>query len=133
MKRLLVCLVLVSGCAFAVLAVCSRVFASERPSVAFGNDYVLRCAEFVDGKTTGSGSDPEGFFQFAYCAGYTEGLEHALLLADGNICLPSADVQTVQVARIISKWIKDHPEQAHKLTTILAQQALRKAFPCATK
>jgi hypothetical protein len=122
-----------------MLFVCPVMLAgSDAPSVSFGNDYLQRCKVFTESNVQEQAAAAQDSaiedFQLAYCAGYTEGLQQMLLLSQARklVCLPEG-VQTVQIGRVITKWIKDHPEEAHELTVVLAREALTKAFPCSKK
>jgi hypothetical protein len=45
------------------------------------------------------------------------------------ICLPRA-VTTVQIVRVIKKYVADNPDKAHRATRYVASLALAHAFPC---
>lgn len=45
-------------------------------------------------------------------------------------CVPANKITGGQVARVIVKYLKDHPERLHENETFLAIQALQAAFPC---
>ncbi len=105
---------------------------NRQPWVSFGNDFLQNCKDYVEADNLTS-MDHAQSLQFGYCAGYTAGLWEMLLLTNKNDICASDKIQTVQVARVITKWIKDHPEQAHELTVLLARRALTQAFPCSKK
>ncbi len=84
--------------------------------------------------------------QTGWCAGYVQAIvEHYQLLEglmtqgafDGTTgplgtCVPSK-VQTGQVARVIVKWLRDHPERLHEDITAVSVIILHDAFPCQAK
>jgi len=45
-------------------------------------------------------------------------------------CVPDDKVPILQLARIVVRWLREHPERLHELKTTLAIAALRDAFPC---
>jgi hypothetical protein len=45
-------------------------------------------------------------------------------------CIPQ-NASLLQLARVVVKWLRDHPDQLQKPKAILVQQALQDAFPCA--
>jgi hypothetical protein len=44
-------------------------------------------------------------------------------------CIPS-EVNQAQLARILVKWLRDHPERLHEQDFLLTFNALHEAFPC---
>jgi len=46
------------------------------------------------------------------------------------ICIPDGKVPVAQLARIVVKWLRDHPERLHEPKSVLALEALSGAFPC---
>jgi len=78
------------------------------------------------------------------CIGYVEGVsdgvfeEVAFAHAMSNkepakpYCLPE-DTENGQLIRIVLKYVRDHPEEAHYSTAFLIVKALREAFPCTTQ
>jgi hypothetical protein len=52
-------------------------------------------------------------------------------MEDLGICFPSeGTITTEQSTRIVLKYIREHPEQAHERTATLIVLALKNAFPC---
>jgi hypothetical protein len=45
-------------------------------------------------------------------------------------CVPDDKVPILQLARIVTKWLREHPERLHELKGTLTIAALRDAFPC---
>jgi hypothetical protein len=43
------------------------------------------------------------------------------------------EVTSIQIIRVIKKYINDNPEKAHRATRLIASLALASAFPCKTK
>jgi hypothetical protein len=46
------------------------------------------------------------------------------------ICIPHEAGSPGQLARVVLKWLRDHPERLHEQVTILTLDALKDAFPC---
>jgi hypothetical protein len=44
-------------------------------------------------------------------------------------CIPN-EVNQVQMARILVKWLRDHPERLHETDAFLTVDAFHNAFPC---
>ena len=74
----------------------------------------------------------------ANCLGWVEGFGdgfnvHDELLGvperDRMVCMPRA-VTTVQIVRLIKKYLGDNPDKAHRATRYVASLALARAFPC---
>jgi hypothetical protein len=94
--------------------------------------------------------------QFNWCAGYLEATHDVLLQNDVNLtviamtgvtlagpdkareyafdtlrvaCIPD-QAPILQLARVLVKWLREHPERLHELKSILTTAAFRDAFPC---
>ena len=51
-------------------------------------------------------------------------------MEDIKICYPEG-VENGQLIRLVLKYIRDHPEQAHEPAAVLVVKAELNAFPCA--
>jgi hypothetical protein len=98
----------------------------------------------------------ERMSQFSWCAGYLEGIHDILLQNEVTIglmgmmnmtltgtdkqkdwavdslhgaCIPD-QVPILQLARVLVKWLREHPERLHESKRILTVAALKDAFPC---
>jgi hypothetical protein len=47
-----------------------------------------------------------------------------------DMCIPDA-APMLELARVVVKWLRDHPEHLHELPDFLLLDALKDAFPCA--
>jgi|ERR1019366_1047651 hypothetical protein len=77
-----------------------------------------------------------------YCFGLLRGIMDTVQLwetsdtifknhvSPGRPCLPKDGIQTRQAARIVVKWLTEHPEQLHHADSVLATWALRDSFSC---
>ena len=108
---------------------------AEQPDISrSGSDFLEACSS-ADGEHQG---DPVPTHDGATCLGWVEGFRdgftvHDELLGvpekDRMICLPRA-VTTVQIVRVIKKYVADNPDKAHRATRYVASLALARAFPC---
>jgi len=67
-----------------------------------------------------------------YCSGCAIGLNDGLIIegsVSGRICL-SEVTNSQQLADVILKYPKNHPENRHELTGILMYHAMKESFPC---
>jgi hypothetical protein len=130
-------------CVLTLLAVCSicssgsvgSKSATEQPDISKSGSNFLELCSAVDGDQNG---DPARIQNDATCLGWVEGFRecftvHDELLAvprrDRVVCIPSG-VTSVQIVRIIKKYIADNPDKAHGATRFIASVALAAAFPC---
>ncbi len=86
-------------------------------------------------------SDADAFF-LQWCFGYIQGVIdnddtwYGLMSYDknhthdkGKYCLPEEPMPYTQLARIVVKYLKEHPENLHWNGSALVHNALIKAFP----
>ncbi len=73
---------------------------------------------------------PTDTLDFAFFMGYVDGVADA---AEGrSICFPK-DVVKGQVVSMVSKYLREHPEEWNNSGEELVVRALRPTFPCAKK
>ena len=109
--------------------------AAVQPAISrSGRDFLEICST-VDSDQKG---DPVRIQNDAACVGWVEGFRdgftvHDELLAvprrDRIVCIP-AGVASVQIVRVIKKYIADNPDKAHRATRLVASVALAGAFSC---
>ena len=108
---------------------------AEQPDISRSGSEFLAVCSSADGEYKG---DPVRSNNDATCLGWVEGFRqgftvHDELLAvpekDRMICLPRA-VTTVQIVRVIKKYVAANPDKAHRATRYVASLALARAFPC---
>ena len=73
--------------------------------------------------------------QAVHCAGYVSGFLDALALLRWKggatpVCVPAAGIENDQAARIVVKYLRQHPERLHESGRILLITAIAEAFPC---
>jgi hypothetical protein len=106
-----------------------------------GNDVLKTCqtaVRFVDNNGAPTGE----LFDSGWCFGWVNSaLELTKLHNDWTslakqkptllqFCIPDSGIPTIQVARILVKYLKEHPEQLHGDGMGLTLAALKDAFPC---
>ena len=127
----LVCVLAVLGAGVSGSAIAES---NELPNQSDGNELLLRCNSAI--RAVESGERP--FMQAtmgAWCLGFVQGFTqtNGMYRAGGRkviVCLPKNGVTNVQGARIIVKYLTDHPEQLHELAITIAFVAFVEAFPC---
>lgn len=99
-----------------------------------GNRLLTACTQairFVDGEEL----DNLQSVKAMYCLGYIRGVigAHSWFVVAKNtsplFCMSGGETGG-QGARILVKWLKEHPEKLHIDSNIVALAALREAFPC---
>jgi len=81
---------------------------------------LISCLGYIDGFTSGVGSE----HSFA---------EDALQRnVPAPFCFPDS-VEMGQAIRIVLKYIRENPTDAHRSTSVLIMRALGKAYPCTSK
>jgi len=133
--RFLTALALVIGMMVAIPAMAVDITES-------GNAFLATCSVVEKPKTSSEKWNDLDFLHAGMCEGYMDGLANGIGVAASkagtsvrdswSFCLP-AEVTAEQEIRIVLKYIREHPEQAHELTVNLAIWALQTAFPCAAK
>ena len=113
----------------------------EQPDISrSGRDFLEVCAS-VDSK---GGVDSEGnkdaarIQRDATCLGWVEGFADGFLVYGELLSVPRKDrmacvphgVTTIQIVRVIKKYLADNPEKARRPTRYIASIALAGAFPC---
>jgi hypothetical protein len=106
----------------------------QKPSVdESGNAFLSQCELVIDRYSM---KDKEGSpVDAGECYGYVTGFNHGVGMAYDIVgqpqpyCLPDG-VTHGQMMRVLIKFIKDHPEKAHKLTGVLEIESFMDAFPC---
>ena len=109
-----------------------------------GNKLLERCKGAI---TTLDTNDYENADQFGsgICFGYLHGSRDAYDISVGALkfsgtydneitksvlpCIPE-QVQVIQLARILVKYLESHPEELHEDQSFLISKAFLKAFPC---
>ena len=99
-----------------------------------GNEFLSLCGDMPDSPPAGAVTFPPKF-HWGMCLGYVRGVDDGVQMAydiqndPQPYCVPS-EVTTGQMIRVLTKFIKDHPEKAHSKTKVLEIESLKDAFPC---
>jgi Rap1a immunity proteins len=93
-----------------------------------GNTFLLECGDMMDRSASPA-------FEIGLCFGYLRGVKDGFRMAfrienlKPPYCIPD-EATAGQLASILIKYIKDHPEKAHFETMTLEVASLVNAFPC---
>ena len=102
-----------------------------------GNDLLEQCntaIRFSDNGKLGEATASEAF-RIGFCLGLVHGAVETIRaqqIGFGHTefgCIPDA-IENGQAARIVVKYLKEHPDQLHQDDALLAISALRQAYPC---
>jgi hypothetical protein len=122
---------------FGIFFVCSpassgQKSAPEQPDVSrSGRDFLEVCSSVGSEGNKDAAGD-------AACLGWVEGFADGFLVHEELLNVPRRDrmacvpqgVTTVQMVRVIQKYLADNPGKAHRPTRYIASLALAGAFPC---
>jgi hypothetical protein len=70
------------------------------------------------------------------CTAMVEGVEGAIFVLNDSVssnmktCYPVAGTTNIQKARIVVKYLQEHPDQLHLPASMLTLIAYKAAFPC---
>ena len=124
----------------AVSLVCSPGSEGQKPSAGqpdiskSGSNFLEACSSIDTERNRSS----VRIYNDAACLGWVEGFEDGFTVHDELLSVPEKDrmvcvprgVTSIQIVRIIKKYIADNPEKAHRPTRYIASLALARAFPC---
>src|SRR6266481_3908737 len=122
----------------AVYAVCSGSIGSKsaaaQPDISRSGSEFLEVCSGIDSEQKG---DPVRIHNDSTCLGWVEGFRNGFTVHDELLGVPERDrmacmprgVTTVQIIRVIKKYMADNPEKAHRATRYVASLALAHAFP----
>ena len=115
--------------------------APEQPDISTsGRDFLEVCS----GVGSKEGADGEGnrdaarIQSDATCLGWVAGFVNGFLVHEELLSVPRRDrmacvpngASTIQIVRVIRKYLADNPGKAHRPTRYIASIALAGAFPC---
>ena len=124
----------------AVCLVCSSGSADPRSAAAqpdigrSGRDFLEICSAVGSDQN----GDPVRIQNDAACLGWVEGFRDGFTVHDDLLGVPQRDriacipggATSVQLARVIKKYLADNPDKAHRATRLVASVALASAFSC---
>jgi hypothetical protein len=126
-----------------VLAVvlCSSAFLfgeTDTPDTS-GNAFVRLCSSVERGMST---QIEVGYVMgcVGYVAGFIDGVRFGTAYAEDKagkkvpslLCFPD-EVENGQITKILLKYIRENPKEAHQRTAVLLAIALQQAYPCPSK
>jgi hypothetical protein len=111
-----------------------------------GRDFLEVCSNVGNGGGVDSGGNKDAARDYrdapawrdATCLGWVEGFADGFLVYGELLSVPRKDrmacvprgVTTVQLVRVIQKYLADNPGKAHRPTRYIASIALAGTFPC---
>jgi hypothetical protein len=132
--RLLSIFILIVVCFVCSSSVGSK-SAAEQPDISKSGSNFLEICSDIDHQPNG---DPIRVRNDATCLGWVEGFGDGFTVHDELLAVPERDrmvctprgVTTVQIIRVMKKYIADNPDKAHRATRYVASLTLAHAFPC---
>jgi hypothetical protein len=104
-----------------------------------GNNLLPMCNAAVSFADENKGQTAELAANAAFCLGMMQGITQTNRFYEVTspesvfFCLPKDGITNGQAARIVAKWLREHPEQLHMNETVLSIRAFMDAFPCKGK
>ena len=101
-----------------------------------GSSLLKKCnaaLQFMDGEPS---AEFEVVGDASFCLGLMQGIRatsqiHRIEFGEKTLfCEPETGIDNGQAARIVVKFLKEHPEMLHHNDSVLAIAALVKAYPC---
>ena len=133
--RLLCVLTLIAVCFMCSSGSVGSKSASDQPDISKSGSNFSELCSSVDSEPKG---DTVRIKNDAACLGWVEGFRDGFTVHDELLgvprrdriaCIPSG-VASVQIVRVIKKYIADNPDKAHRATRLVSAVALAGAFPC---
>ena len=104
-----------------------------------GNDLLQKCSNVIkiyeDGMEE-SETTENMLADASFCSGMMQGMTNTIIFFDtfqvtqSIVCLPEDGISNGQAAKVVIKYLKEHPEQLHVADSGLAFLAMMDAFPC---
>jgi len=123
-----------------LLLCASSLFAQTKEFVDDSGNAFLRLCSAIDKEDKTSTEWAHVMACTGFVTGFTRGVEFGSLYVEDKahkkvphlFCTPS-EIENGQIIRIVLKYIRDNPAEAHLPTGALVVDALQKAFPCPDK
>ncbi|QWB08742.1 Rap1a/Tai family immunity protein [Pseudomonas syringae] len=99
-----------------------------------GNGLLSACQTTI--RFSDDGTKKVDPFDVGQCTGIVEGVEGAIFVLNDSVaanmktCYPVNGTTNIQKARIVVKYLQEHPDQLHLPAAALALISYIKAFPC---
>lgn len=104
-----------------------------------GNEMLSKCKAYVRTIDDSQAASQSDVVEGSYCVGYVTGViddhfmwqvsERSPIDSSKHFCLPDG-VRAGQAARVVLKWLQDHPARLHERAILLILNSLRDNFPC---
>ena len=86
-----------------------------------------------------NGATPKDKFGMGFCLGLMQGITMSNRLQQASkpsalplFCIPEDGIENGQAARIVVKYLREHPQHLHLDDFTLAVSAFQEAYPCAS-
>jgi Rap1a immunity proteins len=99
-----------------------------------GNDFLRMCeprgehSSTVEGFCSGYANGVIDGYDYAFATVQAKHHEHVT----GAFCPPD-EITRGQQYRVAVKYMNDHPEETHRIASVLIAESMQAAFPCPTK
>lgn len=94
--------------------------------VRSGNDLIRDCKAAIT--LADSPKLGEDYSRPMYCLGFTSGMSDGLRF--GRLACMKGEESHEQIARVVVKFLEDHPERLAEPESLLALEAITGAWPC---
>jgi hypothetical protein len=120
------------------LLCCSFVYAQAKEFPLESGNAFLRLCSSVEREQTSLAEKQDGMGCMLYIAGFVQGVEvgntttrvQTKQAEPMPFCRPE-NAENAQLVKIVLKYIRENPQDAHQSTMLVALWAFQKAFPCA--
>lgn len=121
--------VAIALCVLSLFALPARSQHNASGNTRTGNSLIEACQLAVSAQDNPTvDRDPLDNLKMGYCYGISNGVAGTLTLSR-EACVPDS-VTIGQEARVIEKFLQDHPAKLNQPDVTLAIEAMEKAFPC---
>lgn len=109
---------------------------STDSALADGNQLLERCNALIRVFDNQNSMVEDDLLEAQHCSGFMKGVldmnavYSSMHTEQPLLCVPDEGVLVIKAARIVVKYLNEHPEQLHFQDGVLATLALAEAFPC---
>ena len=133
--RLLSIFILVAVCFVCSSGSVGSRSAAEQPDISSSGSKFLEICSDIDNQPNG---DLIRVHNLATCLGWVEGFRDGFSVHDELLGVPEKDrmvcvprgITTIQIVRVMKKYIAENPDKAHRATRFIASVSLARAFSC---
>ena len=103
-----------------------------------GNALLAVCSDFVSSVDRGGKTTDRDIISAAACTSYLRGFNHGVAILSNEpeggsrYCIQES-VPSIQVARVLIKYLRETPSTLHLHPALLTVRAMRQGFPCSSK